>query len=152
MNGDNLSALNSTGDAMSDHGNQTAPTRVRNAVSLLWLSLITSLVVLMFDSSATMKSVPPAMLYTIVAITTFIMVLLIYKIGQGRNWARITLLVLFLFGLISYVSALTDLFDRSVVGGALSSAQTIMQMVALYFVFSKPGSLWFSKGESQTAG
>ncbi len=135
---------------MSPESTQDAPARVRTAVSLLWLSLVVGLLVLMFDP-ASAAMLPSAMLYSIAVISALIMGFFIYKIGKGRNWARITFLVLFLLGLISYTSALTGLFNRSVVAGGLSTAQVIMQVVALYFVFSKPGSLWFSKGVSQTA-
>lgn len=136
---------------MSDESNHAAAARVRTAVSLLWLSLAVGLLVLMFDANATAANVPPALLYSIAAISALLMAFFIYQIGRGRNWARITFLVLFLLGSISFVSGLTGLFNRSVVAGTLSTAQAIMQMVALYFVFSKPGSLWFSKGAAQAA-
>lgn len=129
---------------MPESTDHAVPARVRNAVSLLWLALVTGMLVLVFDVSAVPASMPPAIIYAIAALISLFMAFFIVQIGRGRNWARITFLVLFLLGLISYVSGLTDLFHRSVVAGLLSTAQAAMQIVALYFIFSKPGALWFS--------
>jgi hypothetical protein len=75
--------------------------------------------------------------------TTALLVWLIYKMWQGRNWARITFLVLTVLGLPFYVLTLKGYFSASATAGCLNLVQTALQLVALYLIFVRPGSEWF---------
>ncbi len=81
-----------------------------------------------------------------ILITVFgLMALLIFYISKGKNWARVTFLVLFVIGSLPSVPIVLGEFTRSPVLGAFSAIQIILQLVALYFIFTKPGSDWFKK-------
>ena len=70
-------------------------------------------------------------------------------IRSGKNWARIVFLVLYLTGLPSLFFA-SDLITQ---GGKLFFAvfclQTLLQGLALWLVFRKPGSVWFKRAISK---
>jgi peptidoglycan/LPS O-acetylase OafA/YrhL len=67
-----------------------------------------------------------------------------YKINKGRNWARITFAVLFVLGLPSMAFVLPQLM-KNPIRGVFIGIQSILQIAALYLIFSKPGSSWFQK-------
>ena len=69
----------------------------------------------------------------------------IYMIGKGRNWARITFLILFSLGVPLTVLPLLKLLQANPVIGLLQVAQTIMQLLALIFLFEKSSSEWFRR-------
>jgi hypothetical protein len=73
------------------------------------------------------------------------MAFLIFKISTGKNWARITYLVLFIIGMLPAVPVILGEFSRLPVVGALSLAQVGLQLFALVLLFTKPGSGWFRK-------
>jgi uncharacterized membrane protein len=66
-------------------------------------------------------------------------------VAKGLNWARVTLLVLFLLGL-PLIFFIRDLLLRE---GAASVAilfiQTIAQLVALVFLFLPDSNAWFRR-------
>jgi len=132
---------------MPDETTLTKPPQVTWAVTLLWGSLAIGLLNGLVDSNPATKNASFAFLATVMGLTFAIMGLLIYKIGKGRNWARITWLVVLVLGIIPYAFGLMELFNRSVLVGCLSVTQLVMQMVAIQYIFTKPGSYWFRKTE-----
>lgn len=76
--------------------------------------------------------------------------LFIYKIWKGRNWARITYLVLTLIGILSLVQVVTVLSKGVTflpgVEALLTSVGMTLDLVALYLVFV-PGRAWFRRRE-----
>jgi FtsH-binding integral membrane protein len=82
----------------------------------------------------------------VVFITFFalgIMWFFIFMIGKGRNWARITFLVLFVTGIPLSVLPLMQSVAANPISGLLGIVLTIFQMVALVFLFQKQSSDWF---------
>jgi hypothetical protein len=80
------------------------------------------------------------------------MAVLIVMIGQRRNWARITFLVLYLFGLILTVPALPALLILLRVRPLsffLTLALTVLQTVALILLFQREASEWFRARHQQ---
>ena len=69
----------------------------------------------------------------------------IYMIGKGRNWARITFLILFSLGVPLTVLPLLKSLQANPVIGLIQVAQTIMQLLALIFLFEKSSSEWFRR-------
>lgn len=73
--------------------------------------------------------------------------LLIYMIGKGKNWARITYLVFFIMGallsIVIFPLYLLLLSYTPVIDGSLFLVQTGMQLVALVFLFQGESSAWF---------
>jgi hypothetical protein len=69
--------------------------------------------------------------------------LIYYKIWQGRNWARIALLILSIIGLYFYVPTLMRLLVLITAAGLIGLLQFFMQAFAMYLVFTRPGNSWF---------
>lgn len=72
--------------------------------------------------------------------------LLIYMIGKGKNWARITFLVFFIIGIpLSIVTfpLFLLLSYTPVIDVSLFLVQTGMDLVALVFLFQEESSAWF---------
>ena len=121
------------------------PQPVVTAVNLLWASLAVGLVKMLMDFS-NLSGMAPAAFTNIILIFTFALIaFLIFKISAGRNWARITLLVMFIIGVLPTLPIVLDDFSRSAVVGALSVAQIGLQVYALILLFTQPGSSWFRK-------
>ena len=121
------------------------PQPVVTATNLLWASLAVGLVKMLLDSSS-LSGVAPAALTNFILIFTFALIaFLTFKISAGRNWARITFLVMFIIGVLPSLPIVMGEFSRSPVVGALSVAQIGLQVYALFLVFTRPGSSWFRK-------
>lgn len=125
---------------------QTIPQSIKIAV---WMMLISILIlgvandILGWTYLKTMG--PLSYIVTIQLITLTFLCWLVYKVSVGRNWARITLFILTIIGIPLSLPATFDYFTRSIFLGLTSSTQLIIQLIALYLFFSKPGSLYFKK-------
>lgn len=121
------------------------PQAVVTAVNLLWASLAVGLVNMLMDFSYP-SSVALAAFTNFILIFTFALTAFLnFKISAGRNWARITTLVLFIIGVLPTLPIVLDEFSRSAVVGALSVAQVGLQVYALFLLFTQPGRSWFRK-------
>ncbi|MCG2634651.1 MAG: hypothetical protein J4A00_07010 [Gammaproteobacteria bacterium] len=119
------------------------PQPVVTAVYLLWASMAVGLVKILMDLSSLSGVAPPAFTNFILIFTFALIAFLIFKISAGRNWARITLLVMFIIGVLPTLSIVPGEFSRSAVVGALSVAQIGLQIYAQFLLFTQPGSAWF---------
>lgn len=134
--------------------NQLAqPQKVNTAVKLLYASLglgiISSVLfppgldeVSSFDSALN----DSLFIFFTAGLTFGLTWLLIYMIGKGKNWARITFLVFFIIGIpLSIVTfpLFLLLSDTPVIDGSLFLVQTGMDLVALVFLFQEESSAWF---------
>lgn len=70
---------------------------------------------------------------------------LIKCIGLGRKWARVVLLVLFLLSLVAYPWTFVALLKASIVMAVVSLLLTSLQLIALYFLFSRASTQWFDR-------
>jgi hypothetical protein len=85
--------------------------------------------------------------------STFVIWLVIgFKISQGRNWARITFLVLSLIGLVLFLISLPFYvfyvraeFGRSPILPVLSVLQGAFQVTGILLAFTPPANDWFRK-------
>jgi hypothetical protein len=68
---------------------------------------------------------------------------LLWKMYGGRNWARITFLVLFCLGFLPWLFVITREFHRSLALWSISMIQTAIQIYAALLQFTTPGSEWF---------
>lgn len=69
--------------------------------------------------------------------------ILVYKLWLGRNWARMTYLVLTILGLVVTVPDLLAELDYAPIQGAISAVAIAIQLVGVYLVFTFPGKTWF---------
>jgi hypothetical protein len=95
--------------------------------------------------TTTMHVISPAESIVILVVTAGITVTLIKCIGRGQRWARVVLLVLFLLGLVVYPWAFVALLKASMVVAVLSLLLAILQIIALYFLFSRASTQWFNR-------
>ena len=66
-----------------------------------------------------------------------------WKVAKGNNWARITLFVFFLVGLLPFVFILQSELACSAGLAALSIVQAVLQAFSLVLVFANPANEWF---------
>jgi hypothetical protein len=71
--------------------------------------------------------------------------LLVWRIAVRKNWARIILLVLVLFGTPLAVPGYLMSLKRSVVFGSVSILINILQLIGTYLLFTGRSNLWFRK-------
>lgn len=121
------------------------PQAVVTAINLLWASLAVGLVVTLMDFSNLNAAAPAVFAYFVLIFTFALIVFLILKISAGRNWARITFLVMFIIHVLPSLPSMPGEFSRSAVVGALSVAYIGLQIYALFLLFTQPGSSWFRK-------
>ena len=127
--------------------NVEKPSQINTAVNLLWASLAIGFVKSIVDMQHLGSQASPAFTNFILISVIAVMALLIVFISKGKNWARITFLVLFVLGSLPSIPLVLGEFSRSPVLGAFSVIQIVIQIVALYLVFTNPGATWFKKQE-----
>ena len=71
--------------------------------------------------------------------------LFVSKIGAGRNWARITLLVLLLVQLPFAVLGSIAEVRANLMHGSLSIVIAILQLLGVGLLFTRNSNLWFRK-------
>jgi hypothetical protein len=68
---------------------------------------------------------------------------LITKIARQRNWARIVLVVLVLFGLPFAIRGHLQEIKRNVPAGTVGITITLLQLVGTSLLFTKQSNVWF---------
>ena len=126
-----------------DQNQSTRPYKVTTAVKLLYITLGIGVLRGIMESSTQAEVTSPAFVMFIAFFVLVVMWLFIFMIGKGRNWARITFLVLFIVGTPFSVLPLMQSLGANPISGLLGIVQTIIQIVALVFLFQKPSSDWF---------
>ena len=124
------------------------PQQVVHAVVLLWLSLLLGIPATVYEHQQT----PPG---ASGAAAILGLVVLLYVVGaglnifaaRGHNWARITLLVFSSLAVAMYISMIQQYLERPVLYLALDLVTLVLDWVALYLLFTKPGALWFRRIE-----
>ena len=119
------------------------PPEISRVTALLWASLVVELIKLPVDWSYRRTLASAASIVFHVGLTFAIVAFLIWKTGQGKNWARVTLLVLFAIGLLPFLWIVHSEFGRSSVLGVISIAQIALQASALFLIFTDPGKAFF---------
>jgi hypothetical protein len=77
------------------------------------------------------------------------MLFFVLKISSGRNWARIAFLIVFLLGMILMVglslssSGLAQLRVQGLLMNIFTTVQTLIQGLALAFLFKPEANAWF---------
>jgi protein-S-isoprenylcysteine O-methyltransferase Ste14 len=66
-----------------------------------------------------------------------------HKTRRGRNWARITFLALTIVGLPFSLPQFSEMFARAPVSALIGIVQVLLQVSALYLIFTAPGRHWF---------
>lgn len=134
-----------------DQNQTNRPEKVGTAVKLLYISLGVGVLqrIMMASVYAELPHVPNNLSVQILVMLVAFFVLgirwlFIYMIGKGRNWARIVFLVWFI--IVTPVSMLIMVFyviAFPLLVGLPYIVQTVIQVIALVFLFRKPSTDWF---------
>jgi len=120
------------------------PRQVFIAVALLWVMLVVQAAGLAFMWRL-YRIMPPEFLI-FAGITTALWVLnawIVAMIERGKNWARITYLVLFLLGAPIVLFSLAYTLRTSPIAAGSSIVQMLLQIAALIMLFIPPAGAWF---------
>lgn len=121
------------------------PIEIKRAAICIGISLILGFVKIALNAQhLASQGIPIATAFIFPSIITVILLFFVYKTYQGRNWARITFLILTIIGLLPFIPMLTEEFERAVFIGLLSAIQLVLQVFALWLLFSSPGKHWFN--------
>ena len=63
----------------------------------------------------------------------------------AHNWARVVFLVTSLLGIAGMMFEIGDVFRNWWPSALVNIVQTMMTLIALYLLFSSPGSHWYRK-------
>lgn len=118
-----------------------APAQVRRAMVLLWASLVLGTLAFLVEAGADEDS--EAVLWASVFTFTVPGVLLNIFTAWRHNWARWVLLVFTLAGLALYACYPPDL-SQGWVRMAGELLVSVLDLVALYWLFTGEGARWFS--------
>jgi len=123
----------------------TKPREVDWAISLMLAALAIGPITTAMDWSH-LKSLGPIQRLVLDGVVTLLLLsYFIWKVSQGRNWARITLVVFFLLGLPFYFFYVRAQAGRSAILAILSILQALMQGTGLLLTFVAPAKDWFKK-------
>ena len=118
------------------------PDKIRQAVTLLYVNLGIGVLIFIMEVPFSQRW-QVASVYFIMFIVLCIFWFFIHMIGKGKNWARITYLVLFIIGMPFWVLELPQSLAANPIVGLLGIGETVIQVVALVILFQKPSSDWF---------
>jgi len=121
------------------------PAKVGQAVTLLYATLGIGFFRNILEVARRSQDTSAGFVMSVILFTLGVSWFFIYMIGKGKNWARITLLVLFVIGLPFALGPLLQSLTAAPVSGLLGIAQAGMQILALAFLFQKPSSDWFKE-------
>jgi len=132
------------------------PDSVKRAVLLLYCSIgisVVSFVRIIVQFSQRASDIPSSILliaFLVPVISIALLWFLTYKIGQGRNWARITLIVLLILGTLSGVVGLlalggqpSGMLPSSFFTKLIEGVQWVLQVLVLIFLLQKSSADWF---------
>jgi hypothetical protein len=128
----------------------TPPRAVVQAVWLLWISLAVGLVELAlsmnpFRKPAELQPGAHMTVFGVFAAITFIgtvYLVVVHHVRKGRNWARVTVLVLVALGVIDSLVARRPM---ELIPFLLNLLEVLLDITALALLFSSPASQWFNR-------
>jgi hypothetical protein len=119
---------------------------VQIAVALLWLSLALGIPELFLGPGRAEEGGAGTAFVVVVALLFFAFAAFLnVKIYQGRNWARIVLLVLTVLSVVMMLFPSDESQAKGPLMQGLYLLDVLIDVVAMYLVFAKPGSLWFKR-------
>ena len=124
------------------------PNKVSMAVTLLWIVIAVGVISSTFNFSSSLEIANASglglgwLIFTLY-FTSLLLAFFVWKIGKGKNWERITYLVLFIIGvpftIYGYLTSVVSMLSI-----ILGIAGMIVQIIALVFLFKKQSSDWFN--------
>lgn len=131
----------STAAAGSGCAAEGRPREVVQAVHLLWISVVAGLPLIWMEAQRAENGLGFGALVG-AALTIAVVAVLNAQLLLGRNWARLLTLLLFGLSLIGFVLDCDDA-ARSGLEILLDGATTLIDLWALYLLYTAPGKGWF---------
>lgn len=103
----------------------------------------------LFDSYTDIEVFVNSMSVSLLIITLAFMAFISYMILLGRNWARVTYLVLFLIGFLMNIPDIIYYFKNVPIVGFISLIQTGLQTYALILLYNKESKEWYLKQKAK---
>lgn len=123
--------------------NNPRPAPATTGIFLLWVSVACSILILPFGIVHMLRyqESGPLEEYLLTQVVGLaILVWLTFKVGRGRNWARITFVAIFFLGLPSYLTG-----EQKTLNAILVEVFTLaVEVVALGLLFLPASSAWFN--------
>jgi hypothetical protein len=116
------------------------PRQIVQAIALLWVS--TSLGVASGYLEAQRSPDPWASVAVMLLTMLVLLAVLTVMLWRGRNWARLTYLILVALSLASLISS-WGIVERPAIEVALEAVSFVADAGSFFLMFTKPGSLWF---------
>lgn len=122
-----------------------APVQVRRAVALMWASIGIGI---LFTIPA-LEPIDPeaeefeAAMWAVMTISFLIPAVLVVFVSRRKNWARIAMLILTIVGIASYLAFPSEMTAEPMWSIASTILVTVLDVVALFWLFSGPGAKWF---------
>lgn len=123
------------------------PRQVLVAVALLWLSLALGIPEAALSNLPIVGGSADVALVLIMLLLFGLIGFLNLEIYQGRNWARIVMLALTVSSVVMMLFSPDEVRAEGPLLQGFYLFDTLIEVAAMYLVFSKPGSLWFRRPE-----
>ena len=94
----------------------------------------------------------PDVIITVKLVIWAIVLFSIFRTGKGSNWARWSLMALFIVTIPLNFLPLIPIFTSYPVDGSLGVLQFALFLIALGLLFHPNASAWFAKGSRSTRG
>ncbi len=135
---------------------QGKPNQVSIGVTLLWVVTVVGAITIIFNFSKSLEVANSYgfgskwLMFTL-GFSLLLSAFLIWKIGNGRNWARIAYLAIFILGsLFTLYGYFTSEISKLII--ILGVVGMVMQAIALELLFRKSSSDWFKLIASEDSG
>lgn len=110
---------------------------------MLWISLGLGVVRSAWEVPAQAAQSSLGFVVFVMVFTLMFIGFFIWMIDKGKNWARITFLVLFILGVPLSIFPLLQSLAYAPISGLIGISQVFLQTIAVVFLFMKESSTWF---------
>ncbi|MCX5694626.1 MAG: hypothetical protein NT014_05865 [Candidatus Omnitrophica bacterium] len=121
------------------------PKSVIMGVKFLYVAIIISFLrgIIVGPQIGAAEGIPFASVVLVLIFVSAIIWLLVYKISQAKNWARIVYLILFAIGNCATFWPLIVSVLEHPVSGLLGIVQAVLEIIGMVLLFSASSNQWF---------
>ncbi len=130
------------------------PKSVSIAIYLIWISMLLTSVALLIKIAAIPNIINnlghPSVVgvFISMALATAFVILLIYYIGKGKNWARITYIVIYMVSVLSLINTFMSGYEFPTHEIFMLAATHCTAILTCYLLLKKESNTWF-KSDNQ---
>ena len=121
------------------------PQSVIMGAKLLYAAIIVSFLrgIVVTPQIGAAENIPAASVLLVLFFLSATLWFFVYKIAQGRNWARILYLILFVLGNGFTIFPLIASVAKHPVSGLLGIGQAVLELIGMVMLFSVTSNQWF---------